>query len=120
MGEGWLRHLAPERYRAESAGVHPIGVQPETVQVMAERGVDIRDLRSKFVHPLLQDPPEILIALSRTALAEAPRLSRQTRVLVWPVLDPYTVPGDRETVLAAYRHARDEIEGRLSDWLKRE
>lgn len=117
MGEGWLRHLAPQRFRALSGGVHPIGVQPETVQVMAERGVDISDLSSKYVHRLLQDPPEVLIALSRTALAEAPPVPRTTRLLVWPVRDPYTVEGDRETVLAAYRAARDEIEQRLRDWL---
>ena len=47
MAEGFLRAMAPERYEAFSAGLEPKGVNPLTVQVMAERGVDISSQRSK-------------------------------------------------------------------------
>ncbi len=117
IGEGWLRHLAADRYRVSSAGITPIGVQPETVEVMAERGVDISDLRSSYVHHALGDPPDVLIALSRSALQACPPLPRTTCVLEWFVPDPYPVRGDDERRALAFRATRDEIQERIVDWL---
>jgi len=117
MGEGWLRHLAGDRIDVSSGGVHPIGVQPRTVEVMREAGVDIGDLESSFVHHELDPPPAVLIALSNSALDGLANLPAATTVLRWPVPDPYAVRGDDEKVLRAYRGARDEIKERLEDWL---
>ena len=119
MAQGWLRHLAGERFESLSGGVHPIGVQPEAVEVMAERGVDISDLRSQFVHRVLDPAPAALVALSLEALEQAPALPRGTQLLRWPVPDPYGVRGDRERRLAVFRATRDELEERLTEWLAR-
>ncbi len=119
IAEGWLRHLAPERFQAASGGVHPIGVHPLAIRVMAERGIDISDLRSEYVHRHLDPPPEMLVALSLEALDQAPPLPAATRVLRWPVPDPYTVRGDEALRLAAFRATRDELEDRIREWLAR-
>jgi arsenate reductase len=37
----------------------------------------------------------------------------------WPVKDPVAVEGTEEEELEAFRYARDEIEGRILDWLER-
>ena len=118
MAEGFLRELAADRFRSESGGVRPIGVQPMTVQVMEEVGIDISDLRSTYVHHHLEEPPEHLIALSRTALRHAPEIPAGVQVECWPVPDPFTVEGDEPTRLAAYRRARDEIRARIEEWLR--
>lgn len=118
MAQGWLRHLAGERFEALSGGVRPIGVQPESVAVMAERGVDVSDLVSGYVHARLDPAPDVLIALSREALAAAPPLPASTRVLLWPVPDPFAVRGARR--LAAFRATRDELEERVGEWLAHE
>lgn len=112
-----MRHLAGDRYCASSAGITPIGVQPEAIEVMGERGVDISDLRSSYVHHALGDPPDVLIALSRSALLACPRVPRTTRVLKWFVPDPYPVRGDSARRLQAFRATRDEIHERIVDWL---
>ena len=117
MGEGWLRHLAGDRFEVTSGGLRPIGVHPRAVQVMGEVGVDIGGIESSYVHRELEQPPDILIALSRQALSSCPPLPARTRVLRWPVPDPYTVRGDEATVLRAFRGARDEIRERIEDWL---
>lgn len=117
MGEGWLRHLASDRFRVSSGGIRPIGVQERTVAVMREAGVEMDGIQSTFIHRELDPAPEFLIALSRQALANAPTLPRSTQVLRWFVPDPYGVRGDEEAVLRAYRGARDEIRERLEDWL---
>ena len=117
MGEGWLRHLASDRFRVSSGGIRPIGVQPLTVQVMEEVGVDMDGIESSFVHRELDPPPDVLIALSKQAFANCPKVSRRTKVLKWFVPDPYGVRGDEGQVMRAYRGARDEIRERLEDWL---
>ena len=117
MGEGWLRHLAGKRFRVSSGGIRPIGVQERTVAVMEEVGVSMEGIQSTFIHRELDPAPDFLIALSRQALDNAPVIPRSTRVLRWFVPDPYGVRGGEETVLRAYRGARDEIRERLEDWL---
>ncbi len=117
IAQGWLRHLAGERFEALSGGVHPIGVQPEAVEVMKERGVDISDLQSRYIHTVLTPAPAALIALSEEALANAPTIARATRVLRWPIPDPYTIRGDHDRRLAAFRATRDELHERITEWL---
>lgn len=117
IGEGWLRHLAGDRIDVSSGGVHPIGVQPLSIEVMREVGVDISAQSSSYVHTELDPPPDVLIALSNGALDDAPPIPSATRVLRWPIPDPYAVRGDEATVLRAYRGTRDEIRERLEEWL---
>jgi len=49
MAEGFLRHLAGDRFEAASAGAHPTELKPDAVRVMKERGIDISTHRSKDV-----------------------------------------------------------------------
>ncbi len=49
MAEGWLRHLAGDRFEALSAGTNPVGVNPQAVEVMQEVGIDISHQYSKHV-----------------------------------------------------------------------
>lgn len=117
MGEGWLRHLASDRYDSTSAGIRPIGVHPLAIRAMAEVGVDIEGQQSSYIHHNLRPAPDIVIALSRYALKNCPPLPPQTEVLRWFIPDPYEVKGDLETKLRAFRGARDELRERLGDWL---
>jgi len=36
MAEGWLRHLAGDRFSVASAGTHPMGLNPGAVEAMQE------------------------------------------------------------------------------------
>ncbi len=47
IAEGWLRHLASDRFAVFSAGTHPVGLNPGSVEAMAEVGIDISHHRSK-------------------------------------------------------------------------
>ena len=49
IAEGWLRHLAGDRFEAHSAGLKPSTVNPSAIKVMAEAGVDIAAQHSKDV-----------------------------------------------------------------------
>jgi arsenate reductase (thioredoxin) len=54
MAEGWLRHLAGDRFEVVSAGTHPVGLNPYAVTVMGEAGVDISNHVSERVDPYLE------------------------------------------------------------------
>jgi arsenate reductase len=41
MAEGYLGHIAGERFEAMSAGVEPTGLNPLAVEAMREIGIDI-------------------------------------------------------------------------------
>ena len=49
MAEGFLRHLAGDRFEAASAGAQPTQLNPDAVRVMKERGINISNHHSKDV-----------------------------------------------------------------------
>jgi arsenate reductase len=53
MAEGYLRHVAGNRFEATSAGIEPKELNPLAVKVMGELGIDISKQTSKDVggHP---------------------------------------------------------------------
>ncbi len=53
MAEGYLRHLAGDRFEVASAGTEARGVHPLAVRAMAEDGVDISGQRSKTLDRFL-------------------------------------------------------------------
>ncbi|MBM3972250.1 MAG: arsenate reductase ArsC, partial [Planctomycetes bacterium] len=64
MAEGWLRHLAVDRFESLSAGAKPAGyVHPLAVQVMREAGVEIAQQFSKHIREFLPPqgtPPDLI------------------------------------------------------------
>lgn len=53
MAEAFLRKYGSERYEAHSAGLEPKEINPLTVQVMKEVGIDISAQKSKGVSTYL-------------------------------------------------------------------
>lgn len=51
IAEGWLRHLASDRFEVESAGLEPGSLNPFVVKAMREAGVDISHHTSKSRAP---------------------------------------------------------------------
>lgn len=47
MAEAWLRKYCTDRFEAHSAGLEPSVVNPYTIRVMEEIGVDMSSHRSK-------------------------------------------------------------------------
>ena len=49
MAEGYIRHIADDRFEVTSAGLVPSIVNPKAIQVMREDSVDISGHTSKDV-----------------------------------------------------------------------
>ena len=118
MAEGWAGALAPDGVEVWSAGTHPAGVNPLAVEVMKEAGVDISGQRSKS----LQEVPaeaDYVVTLCAEADAECPNLPALKERLAWHLPDPASVGGSDEDRRAAFRTARDRIEGLVRELFAR-
>src|SRR6476659_6506191 len=72
MAEGWLRHLAGNRFDAYSAGTEATVVRPLAITVMAEVGVDISGQRSKTLDAYVNQPWDFVITVCDDANEACP------------------------------------------------
>ena len=107
MAAGLLRHLAPGRYIALSAGITPAsGNNPLVIRVMDEMGIDISDHKPGSLSALLDQWFDRIILLTDEV---PPFLPLAGEVIQVPLSDPAVLQGPEEVQLAALRSLRDEI-----------
>jgi arsenate reductase len=120
MAEGFLRQLAGTRFDVFSAGTDPAErVHPLAVEVMAERGIDIRGNQPTDVGKYLgRMAVRHLIIVCAGANEKCPRIfPGMLNRLFWPFDDPATFEGTTEATLEKFRAVRDQIEVRIGQWL---
>jgi len=116
MAEGFLRALAGDRFEAGSAGTEKTSVNPLAVRVMAERGVNLGGHTSKLYDDL--ESWDYLITVCDDANERCPWVPASVTRLHWSFPDPSRATGTEEERLAVFRRVRDQIEDRLTDWLR--
>jgi arsenate reductase (thioredoxin) len=118
MAEAFLRKYAGERFEVYSAGLEPSVINPLTVQVMEEIGVDMSE---HYAKPLTIYLGEIhfgyLITVCSRADEKCPVFPGMGQRLHWPFDDPAAVEGSTEQRLAVFRRVRDEIEQKVKEWV---
>ncbi len=113
MAEGLARKRFGDRVAVQSAGSRPSRVNPYAVEVMREVGVDLGAHRSKSVETI--DPATVDTVITLCAEEVCPAFFGAARRLHWPIADPASDDPalSRDEMLARFRAARDEIQGRL-------
>jgi len=109
MAEGWARHLKGDVIEAYSAGVWPARINPKTIRVMAEAGVDISDQTSKHVDELLWIDFDYVVTLCDNAKELCPVFPGKAKLIHRAFEDPIAVSGSEDKILQAYRKTRDDI-----------
>jgi arsenate reductase len=118
MAEALLRYYAGGRFEVHSAGLEPKGVNPYTLRVMDEVGIDIRDQHSKSVSTYLgRTVFSYVITVCSNAEANCPIFPGYTIRMHWPFDDPAAAAGSDDEKMAKFRDARDRIAARIRDWL---
>lgn len=117
MAEGWLRHLAGDRYEVCSAGTQPVGLNLGSVEAMAEVGIDISHHRSKHVAEYATQPIDYVITVCDRAKESCPRWSGATHLLHWSFDDPAAVTESAEQRRQVFRRVRDEIAASIREFL---
>ena len=120
MAEAFLRKYGNERFESFSAGTDPRGVNPLTVQVMAEAGIDISGQRSKGVEEYLGKTLfDYLITVCERAEKNCPTpWPGVWQHLHWRFEDPAACEGTNEERIAKFRQVRDLIDARIREWVK--
>jgi arsenate reductase (thioredoxin) len=118
MAEGFLRARAGDRFEAGSAGTEKTAVNPLAIRVMAERGVDLGGHASKVYDDVASEPWDYLITVCDDANERCPWVPGSVTRLHWSFPDPSRAIGTEEERLAVFRQVRDQIEERLTDWLR--
>jgi arsenate reductase len=120
MGEALLRHHAGSHFEVYSAGLEPKGINPYTVRVLNEIGLDIRDQRSKHVREYMGHVHfGYMITVCSDADAKCPvTFPGVGQRLRWFFDDPAAVEGADDDKLRAFRATRDLIDARIVQWLK--
>ena len=108
LAEALLNVLGKGRFRAYSAGSHPVGrVQPLAIELARELGYDIAQLRSKSWDAFAAtDAPrmDFILTVCDSAAGEAcPLWPGHPATAHWGVPDPAAVQGDEGMRRAAYR-----------------
>jgi len=120
IAEAFLRKYGGDQFEAHSAGLEPKGLNPFTVQVMLESGIDVSGQRSKGVGEYLG---KVLFQYLITVCDDAdkncptvwPGISKREH---WSFDDPAAIKGTDQEKLEKFREVRDQIEARIKDWLK--
>ena len=134
MAEGFLRSTGDDQLHVASAGLTAEGVNPRTIEVMDEAGVDISQQTSNSIAELgtatfdlvvtlcepareycvAYIPPQAADVSSNAAAEKNPVLVGDPYRLHWAIPDPAKATGDSVEILAAFRNARNEVERRVN------
>lgn len=114
MAEGLLRAKARDRFEVFSAGTHPKGLHPRSIDAMNEVGIDISRQQSKDVSVYANDKFDYVITVCDRAKQACP-VFPGAEPIHWGFDDPADAPADRQ--LETFRRVRDEIRQRLDLFL---
>ena len=119
MAEAFLRKYANDQFEVHSAGLEPKGVNPLTIKVMDEVGIDISRQKSKGIEIYLGKVLfQYLVTVCDDADKNCPTVwpGVNTR-MHWSFEDPAKFEGTEEEKLAKFREVRDLMEKRIKNWL---
>jgi arsenate reductase len=119
MAEAFIRKYADDRFEAHSAGLEPKGLNPLTVRVMDEIGIDVSEQMSKGVDTYLGKMHfQYLVTVCDDADRNCPTVWPGVHQRMhWSFQDPAAVESSEEEKLAKFREVRDLIEAKIRGWL---
>src|SRR5262245_22437253 len=115
MAEGLLRHMAGEHFDVFSAGTHPKGLHPRSVEVMPEIGIDISKQISKDISEFENAQVEYVITVCDRAKKHCP-IFPGAEPIHWGFDDPAEAPSDRHWLCFVRCETRSEDGSAFSYW----
>lgn len=119
MAEAFLRQLAGDRYRVQSAGYKPSAINPLVVQVMAEAGLDLATAKTQAILDVFArgDLFDYVVSVCTYDEKDCPVYPGITQRLHRPFTDPAALEGSDEEKLAALRIIRDSIKTAMEQFI---
>jgi arsenate reductase len=103
MAEALLRHHGGGEFEVHSAGTEPRGINPLTLKVLADAGIDASFARSKSVNEYLGQEFDYVVTVCDEARQVCPVFPGVHESLHWGYEDPAEATGTEEQKLAVFR-----------------
>jgi arsenate reductase len=118
ISEALLRDFGGPDFAAFSAGTQPGVVNPYTIRVLDEIGIDWSGARSKSVTEFLGQPFDYVITVCDRARQTCPVFPGEHNTMHWGLDDPAEVEGTDAAKLEAFRRTRTEVATRLRPFVE--
>jgi len=118
IAEALLRDFGGVEFEVNSAGTEPHGVNPYTVRVLDEIGIDWSGARSKSATEFLGRQFDYVITVCDRARQTCPVFPGSHNTLHWGLDDPAEVEGTDHEKLEAFRRTRTEVATRLRPFVE--
>lgn len=116
MAENLLKNTYGDYYEVFSAGSEPLEINPLTIEVLSELGIDISKNRSKSLNIFQGQDFDYVVSLCGDKDGACPVFIGGKTHLHQGFPDPREFKGDDTSILDAFRNLRDEIQ----IWVKKE
>ncbi len=117
MAEALLRHHGRGDFEAFSAGTEPKGIDPLTIKVLAEAGIDASFARSKSVTEFLGQPFDCVVRVCDQARQSCPVFPGVHESLHWGYEDPAAAEGTEDERSAVFRRVLIQLGQRISQFV---
>jgi arsenate reductase len=120
MAEAFLRQLGNGKFEAESAGIEKGKLNPLVVRAMYEVGIDISMNNTKEVFDLFRQGRSyqaVITVCEQEAAERCPIFPGRVKRIAWSFPDPSKFTGTDEEILAKVRKVRDEIKGKVMEFI---
>jgi arsenate reductase len=110
IAEALLATIGGGDFAVFSAGTEPKGINPYTVRVLDEEGIDWSNAQSKSAQEFLGRPFDYVITVCDKARQTCPVFPGSHQKLHWDLEDPAEVEGSDDRKLAAFRETYRELD----------
>jgi ArsR family transcriptional regulator, arsenate/arsenite/antimonite-responsive transcriptional repressor / arsenate reductase (thioredoxin) len=119
IAEALLHQLSRTTVEAFSAGSRPKAPHANAVQVLAARGIDISDRRSKHLDRFRRRRFDYVITLCDRVREVCPEFPTDPQTIHWSIVDPAAEPGSDAHTHPAFERTAAELETRIRFLLHR-
>ena len=116
MAEALLRQHGGERFEVHSAGTEPKGVNPLTLRVLGDAGIDTSFARSKSVTEFLGQSFDYVVTVCDQARQTCPVFPGVHASLHWGYEDPAAAEGSDEERLVVFRRVFVQMAERVKQF----
>ena len=116
MAEALLRQHGGDRFEVYSAGTEPKGINPLTLRVLADAGIDAAWARSKSVTEFAGQSFDYVVTVCDQARQTCPVFPGVHESLHWGYEDPAEVSGTEEQRLAVFRRVFIQLGERVKQF----
>jgi arsenate reductase len=117
MAAALLRHHGGADFEVHSAGTHPKGLNPRTMALLSDVGIDASWARSKSVDEFLGQAFDYVITVCDQARQVCPVFPGAGQSLHWGYEDPAEATGTDDEIMAVYRRVFTQIGERIHQFV---